>query len=111
NVKYLTCALLLVLSACGGEGTVTAQAGDDSQGVSGLVDPARVGAGLSGFIERGELVGVSALVFEDGEEVFFGAYGIADGEAGQPMQRDTLVRIFSMTKPLTGVVLMSFYEE
>src|SRR5690606_990502 len=36
---------------------------------------------------------------------------MADREAERPMRRDTLVRIFSMTKPLTGVVLMSFYEE
>jgi CubicO group peptidase (beta-lactamase class C family) len=108
-MKFLTCALLLVLSACSGEGPGIAQVDDD--GASGLVDPSRIGSTLSGFIERGELAGVSALVFEDGEEAFFGAYGMADREAERPMRRDTLVRIFSMTKPLTGVVLMSFYEE
>ena len=110
-MKCFTCALLLVLSACGGEEPAIAQVDDAPQGASGLVDPARVEATLSGFVERGELVGVSALVFEDGEEAFFGAYGMADREAEQPIRRDTLVRIFSMTKPLTGVVLMTFYDE
>lgn len=76
-----------------------------------LVEPERVGAVLQGFVERGELVGVSALIFEDGEEAFFGAYGMADRAAGRPMARDTVARIFSMTKPVTGVALMTLYEE
>jgi CubicO group peptidase (beta-lactamase class C family) len=36
---------------------------------------------------------------------------MADRENGRPMQRDTLVRIYSMTKPITGVALMSLYED
>jgi CubicO group peptidase (beta-lactamase class C family) len=36
---------------------------------------------------------------------------MADREAERRMQRDTLVRIYSMTKPVTGVVLMTLYEE
>src|SRR5690606_1638904 len=111
KMRYLIGALLLVLSACSGEEPVNAQVGHASRAASGLVDPARIDAALRGFVERGELVGVSALVFEDGEEAFSGAYGMADREAERPMRRDTLVRIFSMTKPLTGVVLMSFYDE
>lgn len=76
-----------------------------------LVDPARIDDTLSGYIERGELVGVSALVYEDGEEAYFGAFGTADRDNGVPMARDTIVRIFSMTKPVTGVTLMTLYEE
>ncbi|HEX5789154.1 MAG TPA: serine hydrolase domain-containing protein [Woeseiaceae bacterium] len=76
-----------------------------------LVDPARVDDVLAGYVERGELVGVSALVYEDGEEAYFGAFGLADRRTGRPMARDTLARIFSMTKPVTGVTLMTFYDE
>ncbi len=75
-----------------------------------LIDKARVDAALNGFIESRALVGVSALVYEDGQEVYFGSFGQADREAGKPMTRDTLVQIFSMTKPVTGVALMSLYE-
>ncbi|HEY0107647.1 MAG TPA: serine hydrolase domain-containing protein, partial [Rhizomicrobium sp.] len=53
---------------------------------------------------------VSALVFQDDREVYFGAFGLADREMGVPMKRDTLVQIFSMTKPVTGVALMQLYE-
>jgi hypothetical protein len=87
-----TLLLLATLSACGG--------GDG--GETPLVDAGRIDEVLSGYVARGELVGVSALVFEHDEEAYFGAFGFADRESGRAMQRDTLVQIYSMTKPLTG---------
>jgi CubicO group peptidase (beta-lactamase class C family) len=74
------------------------------------IDKSRIDAALSGFIQSRALVGVSALVYENGREVYFGAFGQADREAGRPMTRDTLVQIMSMTKPITGVALMTLYE-
>lgn len=74
------------------------------------VDPDRLSAALDGLVQSGALVGVSALVFEDGREAYFGAFGQADREAQRPMARNTLVQIFSMTKPLTGVALMTLFE-
>ena len=101
--------MLSALVACGYEEPAAEQASRSVD--SALIDPARIDATLSGYIERAELVGVSALIFEDGDEAYFGAFGLADREADRPMQRDTLIRIFSMTKPITGVVLMTLYEE
>lgn len=77
---------------------------------AGKVDKARIDAALSGLVDSKKLVGVSALVYEDGHEAYFGAFGLADREAGKPMTRDTLVQIFSMTKPVAGVAFMSLYE-
>ena len=102
---------LLGLTACGSDNEAGRQEEGEAATSTALVDPARIDAALGGFIERGELVGVSALVYEDGKEAYFGAFGMADREKSRPMSRDTLVRIFSMTKPLTGVVLMTFYED
>jgi CubicO group peptidase (beta-lactamase class C family) len=102
---------LLGLTACGSDNDSDRQAAREASTSNALVDPARIDAALGGFVERGELVGVSALVYEDGKEAYFGAFGMADREKNRPMSRDTLVRIFSMTKPLTGVVLMTFYED
>jgi len=103
--KFAGAAVVLtVLVACGKEA-------EAPQAHTALVDPARIDATLGGFIERDELVGISALVFERGEEAYFGAFGMADREAERAMQRDTIVQIFSMTKPITGVTLMTFYEE
>jgi CubicO group peptidase (beta-lactamase class C family) len=105
----LVCGLLLV-SACTPADEPVEENGSKSSG-SALVDPARIDEVLSGYVERGELVGVSALVYEDGEEAYFGAFGVASREDDVPMARDTIVRIFSMTKPITGVTLMTFYDE
>jgi CubicO group peptidase (beta-lactamase class C family) len=77
---------------------------------AGKVDKAKIDAALSSLVQSRALVGVSALVYEDGQEAYFGAFGQADREAGKPMTRDTLVQIFSMTKPIAGVALMSLYE-
>src|SRR5579871_1353813 len=76
----------------------------------GLVDPEGIDAALRSLVDRGALVGVSALVFEKGHEAYYGAFGMADREAGRPMDRDTLVQLFSMTKPITGVALMQLEE-
>ena len=66
---------------------------------------------LRQLVEESGLIGVSALVYHNGEQAYFGAYGMADRETEQSMQRDTLVRLYSMTKPIVGVALMTLYEE
>ena len=66
---------------------------------------------LSNFVDAGKTAGLSALIFEKGKEVYFNAFGYADKEANVRMNRSTIVRIFSMTKPVTGVALMTLYEK
>ena len=79
--------------------------------VQGHVDPARIDAALKGLTDSGKLVAASALVTQDGKEAYFGAFGMADREAGTKMTRDTIVSIYSMTKPITGTALMTLWEE
>lgn len=71
----------------------------------------RIDATLKSFTDSGKTAGVSALIFEKGKEVYFNAFGYADRESKIPMDRNTIVRIFSMTKPITGVALMTLYEK
>ena len=75
-----------------------------------LVDPANINAALKGMVDSQQILGVSALVYERGKEAYFGAFGAADRENNKPMMRDTIVQIFSMTKPIVGVALMKLYE-
>lgn len=75
------------------------------------IDKARIDAALKAMVDSGRAVGVSALVWKDGQERYFGTAGMADREGGKPMRRDTLVQIFSMTKPVTGVALMQLWEQ
>ena len=78
---------------------------------TGFVDGTKIDAALKGFTDSGKLVGASALVTKDGKEVYYGAFGFADREAARPMARDTIVQIYSMTKPITGVALMTLWEQ
>src|SRR5687768_6968338 len=71
----------------------------------------RIDATLKHFTDSGKTTGVSALIFEKGKEVYYNAFGYADREANVKMDRNTIVRIYSMTKPVTGVALMSLYEK
>ena len=90
------------------------QLGDTSKKIATVIDPSvktRIDATLKNFIDSGKIAGVSALVFEKGKEVYYNAFGYADREAQIPMDRNTIVRIFSMTKPVTGVALMKLYEK
>jgi CubicO group peptidase (beta-lactamase class C family) len=74
------------------------------------LDPARIARALKAMVRGDRAVGVSALVWQGGRERFFAAEGLADREANRPMRRDTLVQVFSMTKPVTGVALMQLWE-
>jgi CubicO group peptidase (beta-lactamase class C family) len=69
----------------------------------------RMHAVLGGYIERGEVPGFVALV-NRGEDVQVEALG-ALSFGGAPMERDTIFRIASMTKPITAAAAMILVEE
>lgn len=75
------------------------------------IQKARIDRALADMVSSGRAVGVSALIWKEGHEVYFGSAGYADREARKPMRRDTLVQIFSMTKPVTGTALMQLWEQ
>jgi CubicO group peptidase (beta-lactamase class C family) len=72
---------------------------------------AAVGPMLQGVVDAGDLSGAVTLVWRKGEIVRIDAVGLRDRERGLPMQRDTLFRIASMTKPVTSALLMMLVEE
>lgn len=102
--NILAVLALASLGAC-------ASLADTAKPASGDVDGAKITATLKGFVDKGQLVGVSALVTKDGKEAYFGAFGYADREAKKPMARDTIVQIYSMSKPITGTALMQLWEQ
>lgn len=75
------------------------------------IDKPRIDAALAEMVSSGRVAGVSALLWKDGHEVYFRATGDADREAARPMRRDTIIQIYSMTKPVTGVALMQLWEQ
>lgn len=105
TVFFSFCCLLL-LTACESSHKQNEQVKNPK-----LVDKQRVDKALKTLVDDHSLVGVSALIYEKGQESYFGAFGMANREKKQAMARDTIVQIFSMTKPITGVTLMTLYEE
>lgn len=62
-------------------------------------------------IESGSIVGANVLFRQHGKELYFSSQGYADREAGVPMKRDTIFRMFSMSKPVTAVAVLMLTEQ
>jgi CubicO group peptidase (beta-lactamase class C family) len=62
-------------------------------------------------IEANHFAGAVTLVSRHARVVQFEAYGMQDIEGGVPMARDSIFRIYSMTKPITSVAVMILFEE
>lgn len=58
----------------------------------------------------GKIAGANVLMLRNDEDVYFKSHGFADKEAGIPMQRDTIFRMYSMTKPITAAAVMILAE-
>ena len=71
----------------------------------------RIDARLQDYIDQKEAPGFVTLVARDSEVVHFEAFGYRDAERQLPMEKDTVFRIYSMTKPITSVAMMMLYEE
>jgi len=66
---------------------------------------------LQEMVAKGRVAGASLLIWKDGREAYFRSVGWTDREANRPMSRGTLVQVWSMTKPVTGVGLMRLWEQ
>jgi CubicO group peptidase (beta-lactamase class C family) len=62
-------------------------------------------------VNKGELAGIVTLVARHGKIVHFSPVGWADIERKHKMETDTIVRLYSMTKPIASTALMMLYEE
>lgn len=72
---------------------------------------ARIAPWMDAYVENDKLAGCSVLIKQAGEEVFFHQTGLRDTDRPEPFDRETVARIYSMTKPITSFVLMMLVEE
>ena len=61
---------------------------------------------LHDIVETGQVTGAAALVRQGGKELFFGSAGLRDLTAGAPFSRDTVMRMFSMSKIVTAAAVL-----
>jgi CubicO group peptidase (beta-lactamase class C family) len=77
--------------------------------VAGALD--KMDAGMQDIVDKKGLSGVVTLVARRGKVVQHKAYGFQDLEKQTPMRSDAIAKIYSMTKPVTGVAMMILHEE
>jgi CubicO group peptidase (beta-lactamase class C family) len=71
----------------------------------------RIGPAMQSYVDRGVYAGIDTLIARRGKVVHAGQFGWRDKEAGSPMTADTIFRLYSMTKPIVCVALMTLLEE
>ncbi len=100
-------AVMLAGAACAGELLRAAPA------EAGMSAPrlARVAAQMDDFVAQGEFPGMLAMIARRGKVVFEHSVGTLDVETGTPLAMDSLMRIYSMTKPITSIAAMMLVED
>jgi CubicO group peptidase (beta-lactamase class C family) len=63
------------------------------------------------YLANGKIVGCQVTIARHGHIAYAKSFGLADRERGAPMADDTIFRIYSMTKPIVSVALMTLYEQ
>jgi len=100
NKTLLVCALLL-----GATIAVWAQASLSQERLN------RIRPAMERDIAQGEMAGAIGLIARHGKIAYFETYGMADREANRPMTKDAIFRMYSMTKAVVAVSVMTLYEE
>jgi CubicO group peptidase (beta-lactamase class C family) len=71
----------------------------------------RLDTTMAQAVAEGRVAGITTLLARHGKIVEFNTYGQANIATGQPMSKDAIFRIYSMTKPVTGVGMMILFEQ
>lgn len=113
-------ASALVLASCAGiekssvaSATSTAFPNYKTAAISEDFDPAKIAAleaRMQKFVNDREAAGIATLLVKDGKVISHTKAGIRNVAGFEPITDDTIYRIYSMTKPITGVALMKLYE-
>ena len=109
-------ALVLAASTAAAQAPAAVQAwplpaaAPESQGMSSE-RLARLHAGVQRFVDEGRHAGAVSLIARNGRIVDWRTYGKRDLENDLPMEKDTICRIYSMSKIVTSVAVLSLLEE
>ena len=71
----------------------------------------RLDAAVQADIAAGRLPGIVVAVARRGKVVYQKAFGVANLATREPMRTDAVARLYSMTKPIASVGLLTLYEQ
>lgn len=66
---------------------------------------------LDRFVENGHAAGCSVLLYKDGKELAYAASGVRELGKEDPFTRDTVMLMYSMTKPVTAAAVMTLWDK
>src|SRR5262245_60002681 len=72
---------------------------------------ARLTATLQTEVAKGVIPGASLVIVREGRVAYSETFGVANPDTKVPVTKDTIFRIYSMTKPIVSVAAMMLVEE
>ncbi len=114
---WMAVTALCLAAACQSAGSRTSEsdfsalnasesgAGFSAEGLAALE------AAMKARVDKGTVKGISTLLVKDGQVIQYTDYGLAQETGAVPMKEDTIFRIYSMSKPITGAALMTLYDQ
>jgi len=107
SILPLLTGLFLLLASCGQPNEITSP---EKVGLSS--DTLALAAQkMQEYVDQGKMAGISTLVMKDGKIAQRERFGFSNIEKQQAIEDNHIFRIFSMTKPITAVALMTLYDE
>jgi len=74
-------------------------------------DQENISKHFDAYVNEGKIPHISILAHKDGKEIYRHTYGHADIESKTKLNKDSIFRIYSMSKPVTGVAIMQLVEQ
>jgi CubicO group peptidase (beta-lactamase class C family) len=66
---------------------------------------------MDGAVDKGEVAGIEIMAVRHGKIADLHLHGLSSIAAHTPLQRDSIFRMYSQTKPMVGAAMMILYEE
>jgi CubicO group peptidase (beta-lactamase class C family) len=110
--NWLVCVVLVVF-VCAASAALAKDLGTAKPESVGLSSERlkRIDAVLKADVEQGKIPGAVLLIARKGKIAYFKSFGMRNKEKGLPMEKDSIFRIYSMTKSITAVAVAMLLEE
>ena len=119
--RYFSVLLVFIVGVLSGSGCAHVGSAQPDLGALARAEPhelgfsaerlARVDALLDRYVDDGMLPGYQLAITRHGKIAHTRSYGAMDVEAGRPLEPDTIFRIYSMSKVITGIATLIAYEQ
>ena len=109
-IAFLSFALLFAVAGAAAQTSPLPEARPETVGFA-ADRLKRLDDAMQSFVDTKQLAGIVTMIGRHGRLVHQKTFGQQDIAGGKPMPKDAIFRIYSMTKPMTGVAMMILYED